>query len=48
MVVRTEDGAISLLVDEIGDCDGRGPGDLRTAPENLLPAARELIAVYYN
>ncbi len=47
VVVRTEDGAVSLLVDEIGDvldC----PGELCEAPpDNMPPAQRELIDGVY-
>jgi len=47
MVVRTEDGAISLLVDEIGDVMDADPATYERPPENLLPAARELIRGIY-
>jgi purine-binding chemotaxis protein CheW len=47
MVVRTEDGAISLLVDEIGDVMDVDPATYERPPENLDPAARELIRGVY-
>ncbi len=43
MVVRTEDGAVSLLVDEIGDVLDVDTASFERPPENLDPAARELI-----
>ncbi len=43
MVVRTIDGAVSLLVDEIGDVLDVDPATYDSPPENLAPAARELI-----
>lgn len=43
MVVRTEDGAVSLLVDEIGDVVDVDAATYEPPPENLDPAARELI-----
>jgi purine-binding chemotaxis protein CheW len=43
MVVRTEDGAVSLLVDEIGDVLDVDVATYERPPENLDPAARELI-----
>ena len=47
MVVRTEDGAVSLLVDEIGDVLDVDAGTYERPPENLEPAARELIRGVY-
>ena len=47
MVVRTEDGAVSLLVDEIGDVLDVDPDSYERSPENLDPAARELIRGVY-
>jgi purine-binding chemotaxis protein CheW len=44
MVVRTDDGAVSLLVDEIGDVLDVDPTTWERPPENLVPAARELIS----
>ena len=47
MVVRTEDGAISLLVDEIGDVLDVDSGVFEQPPPNLDPAARHLIRGVY-
>ena len=47
MVVRTLDGAVSLLVDEIGDVLDMDAGSYERPPENLDPAARELIRGVY-
>jgi purine-binding chemotaxis protein CheW len=47
MVVRTDDGAVSLLVDEIGDVLDVDEGTFERPPENLDPAARELIRGVY-
>jgi purine-binding chemotaxis protein CheW len=47
MVVRTEDGAVSLLVDEIGDVLDVDTATYERPPENLHPAARELIRGVY-
>ncbi|MBK9169799.1 MAG: chemotaxis protein CheW [Bryobacterales bacterium] len=47
MVVRTEDGAVSLLVDEIGDVLDAEDTTYERPPENLDPAARELIRGVY-
>src|SRR5271165_3383420 len=43
MVLRTEDGAVSLLVDEIGDVLDVDAGTWERPPENLGPLARDLI-----
>src|SRR5215470_7416404 len=43
MVVRTEEGAVSLLVDEIGDVLDVDASAYERPPENLDTAARELI-----
>jgi purine-binding chemotaxis protein CheW len=43
LVLRTEDGAVSLLVDEIGDVMDVDPASFEPPPENLDPGARELI-----
>jgi purine-binding chemotaxis protein CheW len=42
-VVRTEDGAVSLLVDEIGDVIEVGPETFEPPPENVDPAVRDLL-----
>lgn len=47
MVVRTEDGAVSLLVDEIGDVLDVDSATYERPPENLQSAARELIRGVY-
>jgi purine-binding chemotaxis protein CheW len=47
MVVRTDDGAVSLLVDEIGDVLDVDEATYERPPENLDPAARELIRGVY-
>src|ERR1700683_107409 len=47
IVVRTSDGAVSLLVDEIGDVLDMDPATYERPPETLDPAARELIRGVY-
>ena len=47
MVVRTSDGAVSLLVDEIGDVLDMDAATYERPPENLDPAAREVIRGVY-
>jgi purine-binding chemotaxis protein CheW len=47
IVVRTDDGAVSLLVDEIGDVLDMDEATYERPPENLDPAARELIRGVY-
>ncbi|MEI9974782.1 MAG: chemotaxis protein CheW [Ignavibacteriota bacterium] len=47
LVVRTEEGPVSLLVDEIGDVLQLEPADFEAAPDNLTPAARELVTGVY-
>jgi purine-binding chemotaxis protein CheW len=47
MVVRTDEGAVSLLVDEIGDVLDVDQSSYERPPENLDPAARELIRGVY-
>jgi purine-binding chemotaxis protein CheW len=46
-VVRTEDGAVSLLVDEIGDVMEVEASAFEDPPENLDPAARGLLQGVY-
>jgi purine-binding chemotaxis protein CheW len=46
-VVRTEDGAVSLLVDEIGDVITVRGEDFEAAPETVSAAARELLEGVY-
>ena len=47
MVVRTTEGAVSLLVDEIGDVLDMDTANYERPPMNLDPAARELIRGVY-
>ena len=47
MVVRTDDGAVSLLVDEIGDVLEVDEAAYERPPEYLDPAAREFIRGIY-
>ncbi len=47
MVVRTDDGAVSLLVDEIGDVLDVDTASYERPPDNLDPAAREIISGVY-
>jgi purine-binding chemotaxis protein CheW len=47
MVIRTEDGAVSVLVDEIGDVVDVGADAWERPPENLDPATRDLIRGVY-
>jgi purine-binding chemotaxis protein CheW len=47
IVVRTVDGAVSLLVDEIGDVLDMDSATYERPPQNLNPAARELIRGVY-
>ena len=46
VVVRTDDGAVSLLVDEIGDVLDMDSATYERPPENLDPAARGICGVY--
>ncbi len=47
VVVRTEDGAVSFLVDEIGDVLEAGEDTLEHPPETLQGPARELVRGVY-
>lgn len=47
IVVRTIDGAVSLLVDEIGDVLDMDSATYERPPQNLDPAAKELIRGVY-
>lgn len=47
VVVRTDDGAVSLLVDEIGDVLEVEASAWERPPENLAAGARELIRGVY-
>jgi len=46
-VVRTAGGAVSLLVDEIGDVVEVDAGTFEQTPDNVEPAARELLKGVY-
>ena len=47
LVVRAEEGPVSLLVDEIGDVLQLDAADFESAPDNVTAAARELIRGAY-
>ena len=47
IVVRTQDGAVSLLVDEIGDVLEVDSESFERPPDNLAASARELIRGVY-
>jgi purine-binding chemotaxis protein CheW len=47
VVVRTDEGAVALLVDQIGDVVTTDPGAWEAAPSTLSAAARELIPGAY-
>lgn len=47
VVVQTDDGAVSLLVDEIGDVLDTSPQGFERPPETLHGVARELIQSAY-
>jgi len=47
MVVRADDGAVSLLVDEIGDVLDMDAATYEQPQENIDPAAREIIRGVY-
>jgi purine-binding chemotaxis protein CheW len=47
IVVRTADGAVSLLVDEIGDVMEMDASNFEMPPENLASEAREIIRGVY-
>ncbi len=47
VVVRTEDGAVSLLVDEIGDVLEASPDDLEPPPETIRDVTRDLVRGVY-
>jgi purine-binding chemotaxis protein CheW len=47
VVVRTNDGAVSLLVDEIGDVIEVGESTLESPPETLQGFAREVVKGVY-
>ena len=47
VVARTEDGVVSLLVDEIGDVVEVSPASFEAAPETLQGAARRMTRGVY-
>jgi purine-binding chemotaxis protein CheW len=47
VVIRTDDGVMSLLVDEIGDVVEVGEDDFEPVPDTLTGVARELIRGVY-
>ncbi|MEO8633761.1 MAG: chemotaxis protein CheW [Gemmatimonadales bacterium] len=47
VVVRTDEGAVSLLVDDIGDVLDAAEEDYEDPPGTISPAARELIRGVY-
>jgi hypothetical protein len=47
VVIRTADGAVSLLVDEIGDVLDMDAANYERPPQNLDAAAREIIRGVY-
>ena len=47
MVIRSDDGAVSLLVDEIGDVVDVTPDSYEPTPDNLPREQRELIEGVY-
>jgi purine-binding chemotaxis protein CheW len=47
VVIRTDDGAVSLLVDEIGDVLETEESQYEAPPETLVSAAREMIRGVY-
>jgi purine-binding chemotaxis protein CheW len=47
VVIRTDDGVMSLLVDEIGDVVEVGEDDFELVPDTLTGVARELIRGVY-
>jgi purine-binding chemotaxis protein CheW len=47
VVLRTEEGSVSLLVDDIGDVLNLHPSLIENPPDNMAPAARELIQSVY-
>ena len=47
VVLRSEGGAVSLLVDDIGDVIAVEPGDFEPPPATLDPAARDMLEGVY-
>ena len=46
-VIRTAEGPVSLMVDEIGDVVEVEAGDFETTPDNVNPTTRELMRGVY-
>ncbi|MEO6714777.1 MAG: chemotaxis protein CheW [Mycobacteriales bacterium] len=47
VVVKTDDGLVSLLVDSIGDVENTTPDQFDDVPESMTGAARELVIGAY-
>jgi purine-binding chemotaxis protein CheW len=47
VVVRTSEGPVSMLVDEIGDVIDADPGSFESAPDTLNSTLRELVSGVY-
>jgi len=47
VIVRTEEGAVSLIVDDIGDVLDLDPEHVERPPDNLAPEASEIIQSVY-
>lgn len=47
VVIRSDDGVVSLLVDEIGDVIEVGDDDFEPSPSTLDPATRDVIVGVY-
>jgi len=47
IVINTSDGAVSLLVDEIGDVMQMDASSYERPPDNLNPCAREIVCGVY-
>jgi purine-binding chemotaxis protein CheW len=47
VVVRTEEGVVSLLVDQIGDVIETDPAHFESPPDTVTSAARDLIRGAY-
>ncbi len=47
VIVRTEEGAVSLIVDDIGDVLDLEPENIELPPDNLAPEASEILHSVY-
>lgn len=47
VVIRTDDGVVSLLVDQIGDVVDLDPDDVEPPPPTLRGASRDLVAAVH-